>query len=578
MTALRSNLLVGHHAWLGGRGYGIRHGRAFTEGDLWKIISAQRGKALSSARPRARTVLGRVVAFSEVKPLSQPDVPDRTVSDFRCRDGVWPMNGEASFSFSDLERKSLIVGDLRVLMAKGNLVLQPSRFSAETEWKSPRESDVIEALLRIDHNHRTDGSQGRARKEQSPITVVLHTDEKGRLSVVGGQQILITILSFIEKHCGTDGTETASEYYPIDAERRSSRSAVDNLMNLPIDCRIISADTSPDVVFHWYMKINKLTGMGLHVQAVRNAAFRGDPYIDMLSELADHEKFIAVVQTAGIAREDLHYDLMQLALRAFAFKHLRSPITNVDKEACEILNREILRVRTKDDLSWHLGTEQRLKFCTVMEIVHSTIFTSHIDTAPFRRWWDPSGKGPLETSVVWDALVPVLLRLLDEHAEKGRGHTSFKERVKANTLDIQAAYRTAIGTPHPEYPSQYLFGDAQRLSSGSLDERQAVLYKALNGVLDYGREMLDPVRTFPRDLRPVLHAKQNGMCPLCGEPILDEDVMDGGKSHLDHIEPHSLGGRTELQNAQLTHAKCNLQKGNKMIEEVVAQQASELRF
>lgn len=32
---------------------------------------------------------------------------------------------------------------------------------------------------------------------------------------------------------------------------------------------------------------------------------------------------------------------------------------------------------------------------------------------------------------------------------------------------------------------------------------------------------------------------------------------------LDHIIPHSKGGKTELQNAQITHKSCNAQKSKK---------------
>ena len=56
-----------------------------------------------------------------------------------------------------------------------------------------------------------------------------------------------------------------------------------------------------------------------------------------------------------------------------------------------------------------------------------------------------------------------------------------------------------------------------------------------------------------------LYDQQDGVCPLCGEPI---DI--GGKWEVDHVIPHSRGGGNERENLQLVHQKCNRSKGKKV--------------
>jgi len=47
------------------------------------------------------------------------------------------------------------------------------------------------------------------------------------------------------------------------------------------------------------------------------------------------------------------------------------------------------------------------------------------------------------------------------------------------------------------------------------------------------------------------------MCKLTGKEIPWVDVLDGNKTHLDHIEPHSKGGKTVRENLQLVYKTAN---------------------
>lgn len=58
-------------------------------------------------------------------------------------------------------------------------------------------------------------------------------------------------------------------------------------------------------------------------------------------------------------------------------------------------------------------------------------------------------------------------------------------------------------------------------------------------------------------IRAQLMLKTGGICAICGKKIeKDEDAT------LDHIIPRSMGGATTMDNLQLAHKSCNLEKGN----------------
>lgn len=55
---------------------------------------------------------------------------------------------------------------------------------------------------------------------------------------------------------------------------------------------------------------------------------------------------------------------------------------------------------------------------------------------------------------------------------------------------------------------------------------------------------------------------QEHRCPLTGKDIPWIEVLDGNKTHLDHITAHSKGGKTTRENLQLVYKKANLLKSD----------------
>lgn len=73
-------------------------------------------------------------------------------------------------------------------------------------------------------------------------------------------------------------------------------------------------------------------------------------------------------------------------------------------------------------------------------------------------------------------------------------------------------------------------------------------------------EQRDGKRLFSEEQRRILwNSTQERICTQCRKPVTWNDLT------IDHIRPFSKAGRTELDNAALTHRSCNSSKGNRSI-------------
>jgi hypothetical protein len=59
-----------------------------------------------------------------------------------------------------------------------------------------------------------------------------------------------------------------------------------------------------------------------------------------------------------------------------------------------------------------------------------------------------------------------------------------------------------------------------------------------------------------------LHAKQNGVCPLCRQGLKLSEAS------LDHILPRSKGGSSSLENLRATHKVCNAERGSGSFDDI----------
>lgn len=149
-----------------------------------------------------------------------------------------------------------------------------------------------------------------------------------------------------------------------------------------------------------------------------------------------------------------------------------------------------------------------------------------------RRWYEANKERALETSRRWR----------DENRERHdenlrRWHVENRERRLRETREREAA--------DPELKR----------------ERYRQWYEA-NKTRNYERVLRYRTRkrdAFVEDVpRETIYERDEGICQICGDPVLDSDY------EIDHIVPLAEGGLHEAQNLQLAHPSCNRRKGAKL--------------
>ena len=81
---------------------------------------------------------------------------------------------------------------------------------------------------------------------------------------------------------------------------------------------------------------------------------------------------------------------------------------------------------------------------------------------------------------------------------------------------------------------------------------------------DYRRRTLDATAMRGKGYRKhwrALFDAQEGLCGICSDVM---DLNNFRTLHVDHKQPLSRGGTDDIENLQLTHARCNLTKGNRI--------------
>ena len=73
----------------------------------------------------------------------------------------------------------------------------------------------------------------------------------------------------------------------------------------------------------------------------------------------------------------------------------------------------------------------------------------------------------------------------------------------------------------------------------------------------------DPKRTFDEDQRIAVYRRDKGLCAKCLDDGCGEEeaLVPWAQYDADHVIPHSMGGRTEISNAQVLCRAHNRSKG-----------------
>jgi len=285
-------------------------------------------------------------------------------------------------------------------------------------------------------------------------------------------------------------------------------------------------------------------GEHLTAQQVRRAVFHG-PYIKLLDELAETcSDFQAIFDPKAYKDKSYQPCLKnsdrELILRAFSFREsgyaFKAPMKS-------FLNREM---EGTDDYDGRVESDKkriheklqarREEFIKVMKVARN-LFGEY----PFRK-----NRKKLEPTM-WDAMYCALAETLKQHTE-----IEFTQAKDEITKTLETSISSGFFSRDDNVTAAKKFLSRK-------DELKMVFRQSIAKV----RMPRDSVRSFSPLLRETLFQAQNGECAICRQSIDGGRLAEPNYVHIDHIVPHAKGGLTSRDNAQLTHAVCNLSKGMK---------------
>jgi len=299
----------------------------------------------------------------------------------------------------------------------------------------------------------------------------------------------------------------------------------------------IEAAGEPGEIIELFVRINS-TGKALTGQEKRNAKYFKSDYLKKAAQLAKrHTSYLreSGVLSSGQLSRMKHVELIcELMVSAHA-----EDVTNKKAALDKIMESDSIKGRQLVKASAQTVTAlNRLKrmFPQIKQTRFSKLSDFYSLAVLIQRL---EREGAILTDrkrnrLAWDLLVAF---------SNGVDHVRLKQKNLENLQPGVALYR--------EYLLTVLSGTDE---INHRRERERVLYGLLASLF----ERKDSARLFSQEQRRILwNSTLIRRCGVCNKQLSWEDFT------IDHIDPHSKGGRTRLQNAALMCRRHNAAKGNR---------------
>lgn len=403
------------------------------------------------------------------------------------------------------------INELRNWKTKGKLLTNPD-YQRDYVYTEEKASRLVESALML-----------------IPLpTIYLCEEENNIYSVIDGQQRIMSFIKFVDGDFALKGltslTELNGKYYKdLDAELQT---IIDDTTFRTILIAKESADSKYDI----FERLNR-GAVTLKEQELRNCVYRG-PYNSMINDLAN-EKNVATMFKA----ENKRMWYQEYILRFFALIDFMSYKPSMKTW----LNKYMKLHQFEDEKSIAADRE---KFVKTLSIVKEVLGTDAFATVDYEK------KIVINkfSATFYDSIM-----------------IAFSKFDRTKLINKADAIRLAI---EDKKLHDDVYHDACYAATGSTDRvirRILTIFNLVSSILgDDGTNKES--RTFDPALKLPLAERQNYICPLCNNKIVDIEQCE-----IDHILPYSLGGKTIFENAQLVHKICNRHKSNNVnIDEVVA--------
>jgi hypothetical protein len=139
-------------------------------------------------------------------------------------------------------------------------------------------------------------------------------------------------------------------------------------------------------------------------------------------------------------------------------------------------------------------------------------------------------------------------------------HLKINENFKGLDLKRLEARQRDYGLPEDD-----VYADLSNSMAHGTDGRDGIairtdilMQRLFTGVNLQPLPSLDPNRAFSHEEKLILYARANGLCKMEHGSFICNKPIDFDEAVVDHIVPHSHGGRTELSNGRIAYGPCNL--------------------
>ena len=355
------------------------------------------------------------------------------------------------------------------------------------------------------------------------IYLQVNTDKDGNTKyiVVDGQQRVRAILAFIEGEYSL--LETESPSWGGKEFKNLPDGVKKDFWDYPIVTRELKTNKE-DEIRDVFKRLNKYV-VPLNAQELRNATFRGK-FITLMDNLAEND-FLAenkIVSPNEIRRmKDIEF-LSELFV---------AMMDGAQGDTREVLDKYYKLY----DVDFQHQQDFQDQFIKVRN------FTTDIMGSLKGTGWNSKSD--------YYALFVTFSEILKNHHLPD----DYFESVKNNLLEFRQRVNVEKEQSKDKDVLQYY--KSVQTSTGKKDQRLIRINIVRHLILpffvpkDSKRVFTEEQRQFAWDL------SKDKLCAVCGK------VVEYADYDLDHKVPHSKGGKTTVENSQITHKKCNQSKSNK---------------
>jgi hypothetical protein len=398
---------------------------------------------------------------------------------------------------------------------KENVLVLAPPFQRKPVWSDKNKSFLIDTVLR-----------GFPVPE---IFIQVKTDKDGntRYIVVDGQQRIRSILEFIDGEYSLL-EEECQEYGGKEFKDLSNGTRRD-FWDYALVTRELKTQSESEVK-SVFLRLNKNV-VPLNNQELRNAMYGGH-FISMVNSIAEEDDFWAENKVVSPSQIKRMLDAEFISELFIAMMH------GIQKKETKDIDGFYLKYDQAfpDKLDW------KKKFDATENKI-SEIFNGELVRC---RWHHQPDFYSLSIAV-YD--------LSQTYYFPEERYEEIRKRLLDFVSEVDKYIRLSTSKSDDELVAEYI-ENVERATADK--ETRQKRYEIIRTILIPFLVAKDARRDFNEEERRIAWAlSKDKKCVLCRKTV------DWPDYQLDHKQPHSKGGKTELRNSQITHKSCNINKSNK---------------